>query len=133
MPFPPAITDFLAQRTLAVVGVSRDPEKFGYRVWKNLREKGYRVHAVNPKVTEIDGAPCYPSLAALPEPVGGAVLVVPPAVSEPIIREAAAAGIRRVWMQLDAESPAAIASAEKLGLSVVHDACVMLLSRPLMK
>jgi predicted CoA-binding protein len=65
------IDDFLAQRTLAVVGVSRKAEKFGNMVYRELKAKGYRVFAVNPRTESVAGERCYPSLSALPEPVGG--------------------------------------------------------------
>ena len=72
-----AVTDFLAQTTLAVVGASRDPNKFGNKVYKDLVAKGYRTFPVNPNADSIDGQRCYHHLKALPEAVGGVVLVVP--------------------------------------------------------
>ena len=64
------VDDFLAQPTLAVVGVSRDPKAFANGAYKELKEKGYRLLPVNPHMETFDGAPCYPSLKALPEPAG---------------------------------------------------------------
>ena len=123
-----AIDEFIAQDTLAVVGVSRDRTKFGNIVYRNLREKGYRVLAVHPAHNTVEGDPCYPNLAALPEPVDGIVVVVPPEVTEQIVREADAVGIRRVWLQPGAESTAAIRYCEEHGLDVIHDECVMVLA-----
>ena len=74
------INAFLAQRTLAVVGVSRGGKKFGNSVYHDLKNKGYRVFPVNPHAGSIAGERCYPDLLALPEHVGGAVLVIPPAL-----------------------------------------------------
>jgi predicted CoA-binding protein len=125
------IRDFLAQRTLAVVGVSRDRGKYGNIVFRNLRDKGYDVLAVNPRQAEVEGDPCYPSLKDLPRPAGGVVLVVPPAATEAVVREAAGLGIRRVWMQPGAESEEAVQFCRERGIAVVHDACVMVVSRPL--
>lgn len=67
------IDDFLDQEAFAVVGVSRKRTKFGNVVYRTLRGRGRRVHAVNPAVDEIEGDSCWPSVAELPEPVGGAV------------------------------------------------------------
>lgn len=119
------IDDFIAQRTFAVVGVSRDRFKFGNIVYRNLRDKGYRVFAVHPAHDTVEGDPCYPNLAALPESVAGIVVVVPPEVTEQILREADALGIKRVWLQPGAESTVAIRYGEAHGLSVIYDQCVM--------
>ncbi|MGC8940357.1 MAG: CoA-binding protein [Candidatus Bathyarchaeia archaeon] len=60
------ITLFLDKKNIfAVVGVSRDPEKFGHQVYRGPRSAGYRVYAVNPNVSEVLGDKCYPSLEAL--------------------------------------------------------------------
>ena len=92
------ITDFLAQKKIAVVGVSRGGKGFGNNALQELKSKGYIVYPVNPHVEVMDGEKCYPSLTALPEPVDGALIVVPPAQAERVVRDAYAAGIHRVWM-----------------------------------
>ncbi|MBN1476774.1 CoA-binding protein [Candidatus Sumerlaeota bacterium] len=123
------LTDFLAQRVLAVVGVSRDPAKWGTIVFRDLRSKGYTVYPVNPHMKTLDGAEAFASLSDLPEPVGGVVIVTQPRVTLEIVREAADLGVRRVWMQQGAESPEAIALCEEHGISTVHGVCVMVKSR----
>ncbi|MCX6029741.1 MAG: CoA-binding protein [Chloroflexi bacterium] len=124
------VDDFLSQRTLAVVGVSRDPKKFGNTIYRELKAKGYRVLPVNPKMETFDGDRCYPSLAALPERPGGAVIVVPPAQTEAVVRDAAAAGVGRVWMQGGAESDAAVRFCQANGISEVHGECVLMFAKP---
>ncbi|MEW5701691.1 MAG: CoA-binding protein [Candidatus Zixiibacteriota bacterium] len=124
------VAEFLAQRTLAVVGASREPRKFGNVVCRELAAKGYRVFAVNPYAQEIDGQPCHPSLNALPEPVGGAVIVVPPAQTEKVVKDAGAAGIHRVWMQRGSESPAALDFCRERGIDVVHGECILMFVEP---
>ncbi len=122
------IDDFIAQATLAVVGVSHDRTKFGNIVYRDLRSKGYRVLAVHPNHTTVEGDSCYPNLASLPERVDGIVVVVPPHATEQIVREADAVGIKRVWFQPGAESAAAIRYCEEHGLVVIYDECVMVLA-----
>jgi predicted CoA-binding protein len=124
------VDDFLAQRTLAVVGVSRKAEKFGNMVYRELKAKGYRVFPVNSHAEEIAGERCYPSLSALPEPVGGVVIVVPPAETERVVQDAAAAQIRRIWMQQGAESDAALRFCADNGMSVVSGECIMMFAPP---
>ncbi len=125
-----AVEDFLAQKTLAVVGVSREGGKFGNMARKELDAKGYQVFPVHPHVDAIDGERCYPSLSALPEAVGGVLIVVPPQETEKVVRDVAAAGIRRVWMQQGAESQAAIQFCEEQGISAIHGECIMMFAEP---
>lgn len=95
----PVVDDFIAQKKLAVVGVSRDQKKFGNLAYRELKAKGYRVFPINRNVDSVEGDRCYANLSALPEKVEGVLIVVPPKETEQVVREAAAAGIKRVWMQ----------------------------------
>jgi predicted CoA-binding protein len=124
------VDDFVSQRKLAVVGVSRQKMKFGNLAFKELRRKGYKLFPVHPHAETIEGELCYPSLAALPEPVGGVLVVVPPAQAEQVVRDAAAAGIRRVWLQQGAGSATAIRFCEENGISAVHGECILMFAEP---
>ncbi len=123
------IRKFLALRSVAVVGASRDRAKYGNIVYRELRGRGVRVLAVNPHAESVEGDPCFPSLGALPEAVEGAVIVVPPAETERAVRDAAAAGIGSIWMQPGAESREAVRFCEEHGLCAVHDACLLVALR----
>ena len=120
------IQDFMAQHELAVAGVSRDKRKFGTAVYLDFKSKGYHVYAINPNATEIDGDKCYASLADLPGPVGGLVCAAKPAVTEELVRQAAAAGIKRVWIQQGAESKAAVDFCKQNGIDVVYGECIFM-------
>lgn len=124
------IDEFLAQKTLAIVGVSRTGKKFGNAVLRGLTKLGYRLLPIHPEAAELEGVPAYPSFAALPEPVGGVIVVVAPAQAETVVKDASAHGIRRVWLQQGAESPAAIRFCEEHGISVVHGQCVLMFTKP---
>lgn len=124
------VEEFIAQRKLAVVGVSKNPQKFGTMVFKELKAKGYQVFPINPSMETFEGQPCFPNLASLPEKVGGAVIIVSPAQTEQVVRDAKAAGIPRVWMQQGAESPTAIEYCQKNGLKEVHGECIMMFAQP---
>jgi hypothetical protein len=89
------IDDFLAQKTLAIVGVSRSGKKFGNTILKALTRLGYRLWPIHPDASEVDGVPAFRSFADLPEAVG--VVVVPPVRAEGVVKDTAARGIRRVW------------------------------------
>ena len=128
-PVEKRIQDFVNRRVWAVVGVSHDPAKYGHRIFRSLRASGYIVYGVNPKGGEVDGQPLYRALADLPEKVEVVDVVVPPPVTEQVVREAHRLGLNRVWMQPGAESEAAIEWAEAHGMEVVHDACAMVSKR----
>lgn len=124
------IDDFLAQKTLALVGASRGGRKFGNAVLKELLAKGYEVLPVHPEAAAIGGVACSPSLAKLPKEVDGLVLVVPPSQTEKLVKEAAAAGIKRIWMQRGAESPEALRLCRENGIAVVHGECILMFAEP---
>jgi len=125
-----AVDDFVSQRKLAVVGVSRRRMKFGNLAFKELRGKGYKLFPVHPQAETLQGERCYPNLAALPEPVDGVLVVVPPAQAEQVVRDAAAAGIRRVWLQQGAGSASAIRFCAENGISAVHGECILMFAEP---
>lgn len=127
-----AVEDFVSQPKLAVVGVSRDPKKFGNAAYRALKEKGYQVYPVNRNVEVIDGDRCYASLGVLPEKVDGVVIVVPPKETEQIVREVEAAGITRVWMQQGSESEAAIQYCQTHGIHETHGECILMFAPPVM-
>ena len=118
------IKEFLDKKNVfAVIGASRDPEKYGFQVYKDLKSAGYEVYAVNPNADEILGDRCYPDLKDLPMKPD---VVVPPKVTERIVETCKELGITRVWMQPGSESETAINFCEKNGIDVVHGVCVMI-------
>ena len=124
------IPDFLRkQNVFAVVGVSHDPIKYGHQVYKDLKAAGYVVYPVNPHINEVLGDKCYSSLSDLLEKPDVVDIVVPPHVTEEIVKECKALGIDKVWMQPGSESEQAIKFCENNGIKVVHDVCVMVKRR----
>jgi uncharacterized protein len=120
------IDAFFESGPWAVVGASTDRAKYGNKVLRSYQQVDRTVYPVNPKAEEVEGLKAYPDLKSLPEPVHGVSIITPPKVTERIVEEAAAAGIKHLWMQPGAESEAAVSKAEALGLSVIAgDACVL--------
>jgi uncharacterized protein len=119
------IAEFVARKRWAVVGVSADPSKYGHKVFANLIGAGYDVVGVNPKGGQVLGRDLYRSLAELPQTPEVVDLVVPPTVTEQVLRECVSLGLRRVWMQPGAESPAAIAFCLDNGIEAVWGECAM--------
>ena len=110
--------------TIAVVGLSPNPERDSHRVAKYMKEHGYKIIPVNPTATEILGERCYPDLASVPDPVQIVDIFrraedVPPVVEQAIKKKA-----RVVWMQEGIVSEIAAALSREAGLSVVMDRCI---------
>ena len=121
-----AIADFLTGRPHAVVGASRDRNKYGNKVLRCYMQHGRPVYPVNPHTTAVEGLTAYPDLSALPEAVYGISIITPPRITAAVVAEAAAANIYHLWMQPGAESRQAIDRAEALGLSAIADgACIL--------
>jgi len=120
------IKEFMEQKRFAVVGATDNPEKYGNRIVKNLRDRGYEVYPVNPKLEEVEGLKCYPTIANIPVEVDVVDFVVPPAATEEILKQCKELGLDRIWLQPGSESERAIAFCESKNLKVVHSVCVML-------
>ena len=113
------INAFLAAGPYAVVGASKDRDKYGNKVLRCYLQHDLKAYPVNPGESEIEGQKTYPSLAALPEPVQRVSIITPPEVTEDIVEQAARARVQHLWMQPGAESPKAVERAESLGMNVI--------------
>ncbi len=120
------IKEFMAQKRFAVVGATDNPEKYGNRIVKDLKRRGYTVFPVNPRLSEVEGLACYPDLTAVPEKPDVVDFVVPPPVAEKTLVECLRLGLDRIWLQPGSESEAALAFCREHDLKVVHDVCVMM-------
>lgn len=120
------IQDFLQARRLAVVGVSRSPQKFGTAIYTELKTRGFEVYGVNPNMETIAGDKCYPSLAELAGRVDTVVICVTPQKAAGVLREAAAIGIQRIWIQQGAQSLETARVAQELGLKPVTGKCILM-------
>ena len=127
------INEFLSHRVWAVIGVSNNVAKYGYKVYKQLKNAGYSVYAINPGLESIDGDTCYPSLSELPVKPDAVSVVVPPKITEQVIKDCIKLGINRVWMQPGSESEEAIRNGEENGIFVIHDQCVLIQTRDKVK
>jgi len=126
-----AAQEFLAQRRIAVAGVSRRPAGHGANtVYRRLRERGYEVFAVNPQAETIEGDPCYRDLTSIPGGVDAVVIGTTPVVAESVVRECQELGIRRVWMHRGfgegSVSEAAADFCRSNGMSVIAGGCPLM-------
>ena len=120
------IGEFLKKsNVLAVVGASRDKDKFGYKIYNGLKKAGYKVYPVNPSAKEIEGEKCYPSISRLDKKPDVVITIVPPTVTEKVVKEAKGIGVKKVWMQPGSESEKAIKFCEKNKISVAAKMCMV--------
>lgn len=124
------IDDFLLQKNIAVVGVSRKSKKFGNYIYRELKKKGYNLYPVNPNLTECQGDKCFPNLLLIPEKIDGVIISVSPKETEKVIVDAYNAGIKKVWMQQGSQSEAAVEFCNKNGIDCISNECVLMFAEP---
>lgn len=118
----------LGKKIWAVVGASDNPEKFGSRIYKKLKSRGYKVYPVNPNYEAIDGDKCYKNLAELPEAPEVIDMVVAPKHGLATIEEASKLGIKNIWLQPGTYNDEVMKLIADKGLTAVQ-ACVLVALR----
>jgi predicted CoA-binding protein len=129
------VQDFLAQKVIAVVGVSDQRETGANRNHKIFKQHGYQVYAVNPRITTFDGSPCYPDLKSLPKKPDAVFMLTSPKVTEQIVQQCVDLGIKHIWMHClmgtkpglsagsTSVSPFAVEMCHENGIAVIPGSC----------
>jgi len=121
------IDDFLAQKRIAMVGISRGPRSFSILLFEELCRRGYDVVPVNPNTSNVMGRCCFARVQDIQPPVGGALLMTPPEVTDTVVSDCAEAHIPRVWMYRaagkGAVSERAVAFCRERGMTVIPGQC----------
>jgi predicted CoA-binding protein len=122
-----AAEEFLAQRRIAVAGVSRDSKQPANLIYRRLRDAGHEVFAVNPYAAHVEDDAAYPTVLDIPGGVDGVVVVTPPDAAVEVVRDCISAGVPRVWLHRGlgpgSSSEAAVALAREHGLTVIPGGC----------
>jgi predicted CoA-binding protein len=126
------IADFLAQRRIAVAGVSAARETPGNMIYRKLKSAGYQVFSVSPTAETFDGDRCYPDLLSIPGGVDGAVIATRPAVTEELVRQCVAARVPRVWMHESLIHGGTSVSADAVAFCREHDIALIAGACPMM-
>jgi len=117
---------FLAAGSFGVVGASVDRHKYGNKVFRCYQMNGLEVIPVNPREKLIEGVATVASVSELPDSVQSISVITPPHVTEKVVIEAAAKGIKNIWMQPGAESQAAVKNCLENGINVIADgSCIL--------
>ena len=120
------IDTFLSANAFGVAGASSRREKYGNKVLRCYLQNGKKAFPVNPVEKEIEGIAVVAAVSDLPDEVQSLSIITPPQVTEKIVEQAIAKGIRNIWMQPGAESPAAVEKCRRAGINVIADgSCVL--------
>jgi predicted CoA-binding protein len=129
------VQDFLAQKRIAVVGVSDQRDTGCNLAYRKFKAQGYTVSAVNPRITTYQGDPCYPDLQSIPQTPDAVFILASPKVTDAIVQQCVALGIRHVWMHcmmgtkpnltpgMSSVSPEAVRLCREHGIAVIPGAC----------
>jgi predicted CoA-binding protein len=119
------IKEFEKKRVWAVVGNIHNKEKFAYKIYKFMKNKGYNVYPVDPTGEAIDGEQSFKTLTDLPEIPEVVDMVINPIRGEAFLDEANGLNIKFVWFQPGAENSELVEKANAYGMNVIHNQCVM--------
>ncbi len=120
------IDTFLDADAFGVVGASSKPYKYGNKVLRCYQQNQRTVIPVNPVAKQIEGLACVASVSDLPGHVDSISIITPPQVTEKVVEEAIAKGIKNIWMQPGAESAQAVTACEEAGVNIIADGSCML-------
>jgi len=115
----------MREKEIAVVGVSKNEKKYGFKIFRDLLKAGFKVKGIHPKITEVLGQRIYPNLKSLEAKPDLVITVVPPEVTEKIVEDCKDLDIKEIWMQPGSESEDAIKKARDYGIKVIYNACFM--------
>ena len=131
--FDTKVHDFLAQKRIAVAGVSRDHSHHpvGNLIYRRLKKTGHDAFPVNPNMQTFEGDRCYPDVRSIPGGVDGVVIITRPETTERIVRDCVEAGVERVWMHQSigkgtSVSPKAVEYCHQHHVAVIAGACPMM-------
>lgn len=106
-------------KSVAIIGASADPRKFGHRAVRAFRRQGYTVFPINPNEAEVDGLKTYPSVLDVPDPIDMATFYVPPDVGQSVMVDVAKKRIAEVWLNPGSESDELISLARALNIEPI--------------
>jgi len=129
------VQDFLAQKKIAVVGVSDRRVTGCNMVYTKFKRANYQVFAINPRISTFDGDPCYPDLKSVPEKPDAVFILANPKVTDLVVQQCVDLGIKHVWMHcmmgikpgkaasMTSVSQEAVQKCRENGITVIPGSC----------
>lgn len=124
------IEEFIKAEPIALIGVSRNPKKFGYSAFKELKEKGMNIIPVNPFAAEILGVKAFPDVKSLSPDVKGIIIMTGKEQTASVVREAMAKGLKQIWIQQMADTPEAKKEIEGTDVNFISGECILMHYKP---
>ena len=130
MPTLKQIDEFIGSQPIALVGVSRNPKKFGYSAFKELKEKGMNIIPVNQEADEIMGEKSYRNVTLLPPEVKGIIVFTKKDKTASVIKQAKEKGIKQIWIQQMADSKEALEELKGTDINFITGECILMHYKP---
>jgi uncharacterized protein len=124
------INDFFDSQPIALVGASRNPKKFGYTAFKELKEKGMKIIPVNPFADEIMGEKSYPNVKMLPSEVRSIIVFTKKNQTASVIRDAKEKGIKQIWIQQMGDTKEAMDELKDTDINIITGECILMHYKP---
>ncbi len=124
------INEFLSFQPIALVGVSRNPKKFGYTAFKELKEKGMSIIPVNPETDEIMGEKSYSDVSKLPAEVKAIIIMTKKEKTSGVVKEAREKGIKQIWIQQMAETREVLDDLKDSDINYITGECILMHYKP---
>jgi predicted CoA-binding protein len=124
------IEEFIAAEPIAMVGASRNPKKFGFTAFRELKEKGMNIIPVNRNASEILGEKAYPDVASLPAEVKGLILMTPKAETLNVIKNAMKKGIKQLWIQQMSDNKEVLEELKDTDINYITGQCILMYFKP---
>lgn len=124
------INDFIDSQPIAMIGVSRNPKKFGYTAFKELKEKGMKLIPVNPVADQILGEKAYSNVSNLPSEIKSIIIITKKDKTAAVVREAKEKGIKNIWIQQMADSKDALNELAGSDISYISGECILMHYKP---
>lgn len=125
-----SVEQFLNSKYIAIIGVSSDPKKYSRMVYNAFCEKGYNVLAVNPKLTEINGDKCYPTISSLPDTVDAVIIIIKGEKAKDILNDAINKGVKNIWMHFGCSLKNSEAITMGKDISLISGECAFMWLQP---
>lgn len=124
------IEEFIGADPVAMVGVSRNPKKFGFAAFRELKEKGMNIIPVNPHAEEIHQSKVYRDIKSLPDDVKSVIIMTRKNQTAGVIREAREKGIKNIWIQQNSENKEVMNELQGSDINFITGQCILMYYKP---
>jgi len=125
-----SIEEFFIHKKFAIAGVSRNPKKFGHRVFTLMKEKGFEIYPINPNIEQIDNQTYYKDVFSLPDEINSILILTKPSSTLEVVKQAIEKGIKNIWIQQMSHSKEAIELAQNNNINLIYNACIFMYADP---